>query len=238
MNYLFVETPKCGSFRLLPKLHKDKFGIREIINCTNTPISNICLFIFLTLHPFIAKTETYLQDSQHLLQLINDIDCSKFENLTLFSGDFDSLYNNIEKEFAIDLILSFVNDVKALDNKHCDIFAFKELLTIVFTCNIFSFKNNFYVQNRGLAMGVSCGPTLANIVVYMMEKNWVSIHKPLIYRRFIDDIVMIVNDSIDIDKFKSNFGKLKLNLVFGHEIQFLDLKIIFDRVFRHIRTSL
>ena len=87
-------------------------------------------------------------------------------------------------------------------------------------------------------MGVSCGPTLANIVVYMMEKNWVSIHKPLIYRRFIDDIVMIVNDSIDIDKFKSNFGKLKLNLVFGHEIQFLDLKIIFDRVFRHIRTSL
>ena len=87
-------------------------------------------------------------------------------------------------------------------------------------------------------MGVSCGPTLANIVVYMMEKNWVSIHKPLIYRRFIDDIVMIVNNFIDIDKFKSNFGKLKLNLVFGHEIQFLDLKIIFDRVFRRIRASL
>jgi len=36
---------KLGSLRLLPKLHKDKFSCRPIINCKDHPTSNLSLLI-------------------------------------------------------------------------------------------------------------------------------------------------------------------------------------------------
>jgi len=237
-KYLVVDNPKCGLFRILIKLHKQKLGVREIINCINTPISNICLLFFLMLQPHVIKTPSYLQDSQHLLQLISVIDFSKYENLFLYSIDFVSLYSSIEKDLGISLILQFMSEVGALDPEHIDLIAAKELLYIIFECNIFSFKKDFYIQTKGVAMGIICGPVIANIVVYMLERKWLHIHKPIIYRRFIDDVGIFSDVLIDLDEFRDIFGNLKLTIAFGQEIQFLDLKISFDYTFRRIITSL
>ena len=209
-NLLKVDNPSCGNFRILPKLHKLKFGLRPIVNCINSPITNICLFFFLILQPLIIVTESYLQDSQHFLQLLSQIDFSLYKTIFLYSCDFDSLYTNILHEFAIPLILEFISEKNALDLDHLDIHGVKELLYLVFENNIFRWRNSFYKQKRGLAMGTICGPALANVVVYKLEKKWLFIHKPLVYRRFIDDIGMLNDKEINIDDFKSIFGFFKL----------------------------
>ena len=72
----------------------------------------------------------------------------------------------------------------------------------------------------------------------MLEKKWLHINRPKVYRRFIDDVALITNQLIDLDKFKKVFGSLRLNIEFGHEIHFLDLKIIYDPTFRKISTTL
>ena len=54
--------------RLLPKLHKDKFGVRAIINCINHPTEKLCKLVDSFLKPIVAGLPTVLKDSQDLLQ--------------------------------------------------------------------------------------------------------------------------------------------------------------------------
>ena len=235
---LIVNIPKLAKFRILPKLHKEVFGIRPIINCINSPTSLICLFVFLILQPFVIITESYLQDSQHLLQLLEKLKTTKFNLLHIYSCDFESLYTNIDLDLAINLTLEFIKDKNGLDLEHISLEGFKVLLFLIFNNNVFKYKSSFYRQNRGLAMGAICGPVLANVVVYKLEIKWLYIHRPLIYRRFIDDIIIISESLLDLNDFKSKFGNLKLNVKYGLEVDFLDIKINFDTVFNKIITSL
>ena len=109
-----ITESKLGSFRLLAKFHKPKFSWRPIVNCKNHSNSKICLILDLLLKPIIMKTETYLKDSQNLIQKIKDM---KFENKPfLYSLDIVSLYTNIIQNHATQLITEFMN--KYLDSFH------------------------------------------------------------------------------------------------------------------------
>ncbi len=48
-NLLILGDPVISNFRILPKLHKDTFSIRPIINCINSPTLKICQFLDLVL---------------------------------------------------------------------------------------------------------------------------------------------------------------------------------------------
>jgi hypothetical protein len=77
-------------------------------------------------------------------------------------------------------------------------------------------------------MGSKAGPSIANIFVYILEKKWLDIHKPLYYKRFIDDIFVILernNYNAKIDSLSKAFGSLKLNLIIDKSVDFLDLNI-------------
>ena len=41
-------------------------------------------------------------------------------------------------------------------------------------------------------MGMVCGSSIANLFVFLYEKKWLTIHRPLIYLRFIDDLFLII----------------------------------------------
>ena len=212
---------KLGKFRILVKLHKDKFGVRPIINSINHPTSNLSYFIDLFLQPYVQNSESYIKDSQNLIQHCNNLEIGKISHK--YSCDFESLYTNIITSDAIDTITEYFS--RLINNFDFDIVGFNSILKIVLLNNIFSFNNNFYLQKNGLAMGSKCGPTFANIYVYILEKKWLFIHKPLIYKRFIDDIFMTSNNEIDQNNFKSIFKNLNLNIIKGNKVQFLDLLI-------------
>ena len=81
-------------------------------------------------------------------------------------------------------------------------------------------------------MGSACGPSIANIFVYIYERKWLHIHKPLVYFRFIDDLFIISShnyDQLSISISKA-FGKLTLNIVSNKTINFLDLNISIDSI--------
>ena len=118
------------------------------------------------------------------------------------------------------------------------IIGLKEILSLIFENNVFEFQNEFYKQKRGLAMGAICGPSIANIVVYRLEEKWMKIHRPLVYRRFIDDILIISIFIIDIDNFKKIFLNLKLNIIQDKIVNFLDLSISFDKILKRICIKL
>jgi len=174
-KYLIVKNCKMRRFRLLPKIHKTKFSIRPIINCRDSPTSNLCLFLYLLLQPIVEKSASFLQNSLHLLQILNKIDFFFYkENINLFSCDFESLNTNIILELAERLVIETCLEKGCLDNENITLLGLRSILNLIFYYNFFSFKENFFKQIKGIAMGSFCGPTVANIVVYKLELKLVN----------------------------------------------------------------
>ena len=121
---LKLEDCTLGSFRLLAKVHKNKFDWRPIINCQNHPTMKMCWLIDQILKVFVSKTETYIKDSQNLIQKCEDFTFNKKPNI--YSMDFSSLYSNLNPVHVILLITDFMRD--RIDSKHLNVYGFKAIL--------------------------------------------------------------------------------------------------------------
>ena len=97
-----------------------------------------------------------------------------------------------------------------------------------------------YHQKRGIAMGTPIAPLIANIYMFALEKallDPLSI-KPLLYRRYIDDIIMIIKreDKQGIEPYLSEITRNIPSIRFttkdsAKQIEFLDLLIFKGRRF-------
>ncbi len=231
---LLVKKPKLGSFNILPKIHKQKFGTRPIINSISHPTSNISQFIDFLLQPFVRSSQSFIKDSQNLIQKLEKLDFP--DNIKICSLDFESLYSNIDLKDALKIISEFMKD--KLSNSHINSIGFFNLLSLLFENNVFKFSNRYYKQITGIAMGSKCGPTVANIYLSCLEKSFLFIHKPLFYGRYIDDILCILYNDFDINLLLNFFGYLKLNLVCDEIVNFLDLNISYDKTNKKMQFSM
>ena len=233
-NNLSVKNSKLGKFNILPKIHKSKFGTRPIINSINHPTSNISEFIDFLLQPFVITSDSYIKDSQNLIQKLENKTFP--ENIKICSLDFESLYSNIDLKDALKIISEFMQD--KLSNNHITSLGFHNILKLLFDNNVFSYNKKYYKQIKGIAMGSKCGPSIANIYLSCLERSFLFIHKPLFYKRYIDDIFCILLNCFDIDILVKFFGYLKLNLVCDSKVNFLDFNISFDKILKKFKFSL
>ena len=74
-------------------------------------------------------------------------------------------------------------------------------------------------------MGSKCGPSVANIYIYLMEEKFLTVHRPLFYARFIDDIFIITRKNFDLNILRNSVSYLRLNIVNSPLVNFLDLNI-------------
>ena len=177
---------------------------------------------------FVKKTKSFILDSQNLIQ--KTLNTSFEKNAKLYSCDFESLYTNICLTHALIVITQFIS--RNLNSNDISSTAFHEILKLIFENNVFSFNKKFFRQIKGVAMGAKCAPSIANLYLAILEENFLVIHKPLFYCRFIDDICTILNEHFNIDILINSFGNLKLNVVSNNTVNFLDLNITLDQT-RH-----
>ena len=167
------------------------------------------------------NSESYIKDSQNLIQKIKDLKIP--EEYIIATADFISLYSNINHEDCLFILTDFFRD--KLNTEHLKIEGFHCILKIVLNNNFFKFNNKFFKQTMGIAMGAICGPSIANLFVYIYEKKWLTIMRPFCYYRFIDDLFLILKSLQDIDSLKTAFGSLKLTFDINKSAKFLDLEI-------------
>jgi hypothetical protein len=228
-----IINPCLGKFRGLPKIHKNKFSIRPIINYQGQPTETLCFFIDCILQPFVIEMDSYIKDSTSILQL-----CDKMilkDDSYLISADFESLYSNINHSDAIKIITKYINKV---NYKDFNTTAFIEILKLVLNNNFFTFGDKIFKQINGIAMGIKCGPSIANLVVNDYEKKWLLEYNPALYKRYIDDIFIITNDLLSIETLRSSFNYLKLTVEIGNEVNFLDLNISINKLLKKINFKL
>jgi len=213
---------KLGKFKLMPKIHKSKFGIRPIVSSINHPTEVISFVIDKILKVYVYKSQTVLRDSQNLIQNTENLSCGI--ETELYTMDFASLYTNMNSKHTIETIMDFLIKEK-FECSDIDSFGLFKFLEIMFYKNIFKFNGQFFIQTNGLAMGSICGPTVANLYLYILEKHWFFLREPLIYYRFIDDIFMASKGKANLDEIRSLFGDLNLEISNEKVVNFLDLKI-------------
>ena len=127
---------------------------------------------------------------------------------------------------------------KHLSSKHISLKGFHEILKLILFNNVINFKDKYFIQIKGIAMGTICGPTLANLYLSIKEKQWSSIQRPILYKRFIDDLFIADNKVLDVKFLESFFDGLKLNVITGNLVNFLDLNISFDEITNSLKFSL
>ncbi len=223
---LEVKTANLGKIRLLPKIHKDKFGLRPIISYKSNPTNGLCVLLDLIIRPFVEKSPSYIKDSQHFMQ--KNLNKKFPENANLFTFDVVSLYTNIKQEKCLDILSDFFKD-KLEPDLGITISGFRIILKLTLENNYFIFNDVFYHQIKGIAMGSIAGPSIANIFVSCLESHWITISDPLSYVRFIDDIHYIDNDDSKISSLKEAFDDLELSMNTGESVDFLDLNISINK---------
>jgi hypothetical protein len=108
----------------------------------------------------------------------------------------------------------------------------RKLMTLVLTHNFVKYDNTIYLQREGTAMGTALAPAYANLFMATLERrHFESDTRIRFYRRFIDDIFIIVQGTRnDAENLMESLGELHPKIKFDYSIDkhhaiFLDLNI-------------
>ena len=146
----------------------------------------------------LTQNEFIIRDSFDAANKIKSILPEVFDDGYIFASfDVESLFMNVPLQPAINIILDHVYNNKLIATwlkKR----TLKKLIKDTCSKTIFS-TNKLYQQIDGVSMGISLGPSLANIIMTEMEKN--------IIKKFIDDKIVLfyggyVNNTLVVIKRK------------------------------------
>ena len=209
----------------LPKIHKHPLKLRPIVASTKGITVNASRFMDRILQPYMRNTRSYCKNATHIINLLRRTSVPPHSYLA--SLDIESLYTNISFDMAIKVLLKIFA-------QHEKLVLYLELLKFVLKNNIFQFNGRIYHQICGIAMGTKLAPALASVVVAYYEEEYLDTlrQQPLVWKRYIDDILVIWPFSRD-DFSWFFFGlnncvhpKLKFTMDISFmTIQFLDITI-------------
>ena len=208
----------------LPKIHKHPLKLRPIVASIKGITVNASCFLDRILQPHMRNTRSYCKNATHIVKLLQHKHVPATSYLA--SLDIESLYTNISFEMAIGTFLKIFAS-------HPKLVLYLDLLKFVLRNNIFQFNGKIYHQICGIAMGTKLAPALASVVVAYYEEEYLDTvpYLPLVWKRYIDDILVIWPYSREeFDRFFIGLNCIHQKLKFTMEIsyiaiQFLDLTI-------------
>lgn len=224
-----VKTCRLPAIYLLIKVHKPILTGRPIVPSRFWITSPISVVLDFLLQPYVKNIPWLIKDTKHLINELEIRTIPTYQtNGLLVTADIASLYTNIDTTIGIQCIREFLEECKL--NFGCIGFII-ELLLIVMKNNYMHYNGKIYKQINGTAMGTSCAPTYANIIVYMLERKIISKFSLTIYVyfRYLDDIFLYIN-SLQYERIKKEFNclnsKLKYEFVCdNYSIPYLDIVI-------------
>ena len=241
-KYLFKNTNlqrsniKIPQIYILPKIHKIIMAGRPIVPCTTWVTRWLSVWLDHRLQPYLKYIPYHLKDSTTLLNHLQNYPYNRADNILLLTADVSSLYTEIPTNDGITLMREFLIHIM----KYHDIFLssgtinlYIEALKLILDNNYLINNNTIYRQCDGTAMGTSVAPTYAIIFMFMIEnnqvKNLIGDQKIYLYRRYIDDI-LIITKKCNENEIKTSLSKLHKNIKLTFEssedgINFLDIYI-------------
>jgi hypothetical protein len=238
--HTFIKEFDIPSFYIIWKIHKNPIVGRPIVSSCKWLTTTASVLVGQFLKEFIKKFDNILLDSSDVIKFVTN---TKVPLLcTLFTLDAVSLYTNIPikgTRSAIKAMQKMFEMFPTVESEEIKLREFAiDLLELVLHTNLMEFDGKFFVQIFGIAMGTNLAPVLANLYLAMLEKEIKEDRKndpkfkwPLLFKRFIDDILGIMDGSPeDVEYFMSVFNSYISSIKVtpakvGNEVDFLDLHI-------------
>ncbi|XP_047504100.1 uncharacterized protein LOC125049061 [Pieris napi] len=216
-----VKPPKMYG---LPKIHKHNNPLRPIVSHIDSPTYKLAKHLVSILSPLRGHTSAHVKDSYHFVETLRDL--KLLHNETMVSFDIESLFTNLPLNDCLDIIAKRLREQNMSPDyvdivKHC------------LTSGYLMWKDEFYVQVDGVAMGSPVSPIVADIFMEDFEERALANTpvKPRLYKRYVDDtFVVLPNDKISA--FLAHLNSIHKNIKFTVEqennncLPFLDILII------------
>ncbi|XP_075167963.1 uncharacterized protein LOC142240139 [Haematobia irritans] len=146
----------------LPKIHKQDYPLRPICSSINSPSSNLCKHLTTILNRLTENSKYNVKNSMQFKSKIEDIKIDEDE--TMVSFDVVSLFPSIPVELALKIIEEKWHLLEKITKIPKNLF-FKILRFCIIDNRYFRYKTSFYQQRKGLPMGSSASPIVADIVM-------------------------------------------------------------------------
>lgn len=219
----------------LPKIHKIPVALRPICASTKSSTYNASKYLDIILQPIMKNISSFIRNSG---ELVCKLEAMVFPSYCqLLEADVENLYPSINIEDGLNsLRLALVRHMWAIT----EIEFVVVLARWVLTNNYIQFGDRYYLQLMGTAMGTPFAVTFACIHLAIIEAETIDVIKlqgfslPLLYHRFIDDIIAVFPSAEDGKAFMTVFNTRRVSIhcpnykISAKSVTFLDITILKD----------
>ena len=177
----------------LTKTHKSPMTLRPVVSQVGSATGNMASFLDHYLQPIVQTVLAYLKDSTQFIREITSLNIEP--NDLLVTVDVKSLYTCIPTPEGLEACYRAWGKTKMTDPQQPPAETLRHMLEMVLKLNVLEFDRNYYLQTFGTSMGAAFAPSYANVFMGDLERAMLSTArvKPKYYKRFIDDIFLIIN---------------------------------------------
>ena len=208
------------SFYGLPKIHKPNIPLRPIVSAMGSVTYNLAKHLVSILSPLYGDTDHHVKDSVDFTRSLLDLRLTRNEIMVSF--DVESLFTSVPIKEAMKIIEKRLKeDANLQDRTPISVVDIMKLLEFCLTTTYFRFRNIFYKQIEGLAMGSPISPVVANIYMEEFENQALqsSHHSPRVWKRYIDDIFAVIRVR-HLNPFLKHLNSLRPGIIkFTHEVE-------------------
>ena len=203
-EHLIPVGSRPGVLYGLSKIHKPLVGglpkMRPILSAIGTCGYNVAKFLVPILSTIVNGPFSIINSFTFNHEILE-------QNSSLIMGslDVDALFTSIPLDETIGIALEeLFRDTEKINNLTKE--DVRNLLTLATKESLFLFDGEYYYQKDGVAMGSPMGPHMANLFMTYFEQIWLSEcpleYKPKYYRRYVDDIFVLIENIEDLENFK------------------------------------
>ncbi|XP_055603877.1 uncharacterized protein LOC129752111 [Uranotaenia lowii] len=211
-----------------PKAHKEGLPLRPVVPCMTSPSYELSKYVGRILQASI-NSRYNVKDSFEFCEFINEVVLPP--DHVLVSFDVVSLFTCIPRDLVLSNIINNWDAIKKNTNINLDMFL--EIINFCMSCSYFRFKNKYYQQTYGTAMG---NPVSSPIADFVMESLLDSVTRTLdfqipILRKYVDDLLLALPHE-QVEKVREKFNQYHPKIQFTVEIEsnrrlpYLDLVLI------------
>jgi hypothetical protein len=174
-------------FYIMPKIHKTPMAVHPVVSYSGSCLYSLGVWCDDKLQPVARKQRSFFKSSYVLLQRLAGIELPP--GARLFTADANAMYTNIPTRQALHVINDYLQDntesFSYLPRK-----AIFDALSIILHNNYFTFRDTYWHQVNGVAIGAPPSPSVATIFFAPHKDYCCDEHNDAIYFyvHFIDDV--------------------------------------------------
>ena len=210
LRHLVTENGKphiLPKFYGILKIHKKPVKMRPIIPCHSAVQNPAAKYVDKNLRPLILEAPTIIHGTKDLAIKLSKLNINTNPKYFIITGDVVAFYPNIPITEYMTIILHMYEEfigtiginpatISTLKErrKFSLILLFAECLHLGNTKLICTYMGKYYLQLKGLAMGVASSPSIANLYGWFYEGQCGILNDPniIFYGHYIDDCIAIV----------------------------------------------